>query len=63
MIAEDLMKKYNYGYVHSCELLEEAFVKDLLKELYQLKKQLKEAKKRKSIELCQHSEKNGYSSS
>ncbi len=47
MIAEDLMKKYNYGYVHSCELLEEAFVKDLLKELYQLKKQLKEAKKYK----------------
>ena len=45
MIAEYLMKKYNYGYVHSCELLREAFVKDLLKENQELKRQLKEAKK------------------
>ena len=39
MIAEDLMRKYKYGYVHSCELLEEPFIKDLLKENQQLKKQ------------------------
>lgn len=45
MIAEDLMRKYNYGYVHSCELLGEAFVKDLLKENQELKRQLKEAKR------------------
>lgn len=45
MIAEELMKKYNYGYVHSCELLGEAFVKDLLKENRELKKQLKKTKR------------------
>lgn len=32
MIPEYLVQKYNYGYVHSCELLEEPLVKDLLKE-------------------------------
>ncbi len=32
MIPEDLMRKYKYGYVHSCEMLNEPFVKDLLKE-------------------------------
>lgn len=32
MVIEDLMRKYKYGYVHSCELLEEPFIKDLLKE-------------------------------
>lgn len=45
MIAEELMKKYNYGYVHSCELLGEAFVKDLLKENRELKKQFKKTKR------------------
>lgn len=50
MIAEELMKKYNYGYVHSCELLGEAFVKDLLKENRELKKQLEEINK--MIEKC-----------
>ncbi len=45
MIAEELMKKYNYGYVHSCELLGEAFVKDLLKENRELKKKLKKTKR------------------
>lgn len=30
MVTEDLMRKYKYGYVHSCELLEEPFIKDLL---------------------------------
>lgn len=45
MIAEELMKKYNYGYVHSCELLGEAFVKDLLKENRELKKKLKKQQK------------------
>ena len=42
MIPEDLMRKYKYGYVHSCELLEEPFIKDLLKENQELKKQLEE---------------------
>lgn len=32
MIPEDLMRKYKYGYVHSCEILNEPFVKDLIKE-------------------------------
>lgn len=45
MIAEELMKKYNYGYVHSCELLGEAFVKDLLKENQELKRQFKKTKR------------------
>lgn len=42
MIPEDLMRKYKYGYVHSCEMLNEPFVKDLLKENQNLKKQQKE---------------------
>ena len=37
MVTEDLMRKYKYGYIHSCELLEEPFIKDLLKENQQLK--------------------------
>lgn len=32
MVTEDLMRKYKYGYVHSCKLLEEPFIKDLLNE-------------------------------
>ena len=40
MIPEDLMRKYKYGYVHSCEMLNEPFVKDLIKENQELKKQL-----------------------
>lgn len=40
MIPEDLMRKYKYGYVHSCKLLEEPFIKDLLKEIQELKRQL-----------------------
>lgn len=36
MTVEQLMKKYKYGYVHSKELLEEPFVKDLIKENKQL---------------------------
>ena len=42
MVTEDLMRKYKYGYVHSCKLLEEPFIKDLLKENQELKKQLEE---------------------
>jgi len=42
MIAEDLMRKYKYGYIKSCSLLEEEFVKDLLKESKQLKRENKE---------------------
>lgn len=42
MIPEDLMRKYKYGYVHSCEMLNEPFVKDLIKENQDLKKQLKD---------------------
>ena len=41
MIPEDLMRKYKYGYVHSCEMLNEPFVKDLIKENQDLKKKLK----------------------
>lgn len=37
MVAKDLMRKYKYGYIHSYELLEEPFVKDLLKENQELK--------------------------
>lgn len=40
MIPEDLMRKYKYGYVHSCEMLNEPFVKNLIKENQELKKQL-----------------------
>lgn len=40
MVTEDLMRKYKYGYVHSCKLLEEPFIKDLLKVNQELKKQL-----------------------
>lgn len=40
MVAEDLMRKYKYGYVHSCKLLEEPFVKDLLKENQEMKKDM-----------------------
>lgn len=40
MVIEDLMKKYKYGYVHSCELLKEPFIKDLLKENQELKQKL-----------------------
>lgn len=49
MIPEDLMRKYKYGYVHSCELLEEPFIKDLLKEIQQLKKQLEKYKRKLMI--------------
>lgn len=42
MIPEDLMRKYKYGYVHSCEMLNEPFVKDLIKENRKLKDQQKE---------------------
>ena len=42
MIPEDLMRKYKYGYVHSCEMLNEPFVKDLIKENQELKNQLEE---------------------
>lgn len=42
MIPEDLMRKYKYGYVHSCEVLNEPFVKDLIKENRKLKDQQKE---------------------
>ena len=42
MIPEDLIRKYKYGYIHSCKLLEEPFVKDLLKENQELKKQVEE---------------------
>lgn len=45
MIPEDLITKYKYGYVHSCKLLEEPFIKDLLKENQELKKQLEERTK------------------
>lgn len=41
MIQEDLIRKYKYGYVHSCKLLREPFVKDLLKENQKLKEHLK----------------------
>ena len=40
MIAEDLMRKYKYGYVHSCKLLEEPFIKTLLKENQESKERL-----------------------
>ena len=43
MVTEDLMKKYKYGYVHSCKLLEDPFVKDLLKENQELKKNYENA--------------------
>lgn len=49
MIPEDLMRKYKYGYVHSCELLEEPFIKDLLKETQELKEQLEKYKKKLMI--------------
>ena len=42
MIQEDLMRKYKYGYVHSCKLLREPFVKDLLKENQELAKKVEE---------------------
>ena len=42
MIPEDLMREYKYGYVHSCEMLNEPFVKDLIKENQELKNQLEE---------------------
>lgn len=54
MNAEQLMRKYKYGYVHSKELLEEPFVKDLIKEnkqqtinrnLYELEKENEELKR------------------
>lgn len=44
MIPEDLMRKYKYGYVHSCEILNEAFVKDLIKENQELKQVLSKIK-------------------
>lgn len=50
MVTEDLMRKYKYGYVHSCKLLEEPFIKDLLKENQELKKQLEEMKE--TIKKC-----------
>ena len=56
MIPEYLMQKYNYGYVHSCELLEEPFVKDLLKENQELKKQL-EVGKEQYTDLVEEKEK------
>ena len=43
MIPEDLMRKYKYGYVHSCEMLNEPFVKDLIKENQELKVQINKA--------------------
>ena len=49
MIAEDLMRKYKYGYVHSCKLLEEPFIKDLLEENQKLKKQLEELERGKWV--------------
>lgn len=39
MIPEDLMREYKYGYVHSCEMLNEPFVKDLIKENQELNKE------------------------
>ena len=39
MIADDLMRKYKYGYVHSCNMLNEPFVKDLIKENQELNKE------------------------
>ena len=39
MIPEDLMIEYKYGYVHSCEMLNEPFVKDLIKENQELNKE------------------------
>ena len=39
MIPENLMRKYKYGYVHSCEMLNEPFVKDLIKENQELNKE------------------------
>ena len=39
MIPEDLMREYKYGYVHSCEMLNEPFVKDLIKENQKLNKE------------------------
>lgn len=39
MIPEDLMREYKYGYVHSCEMLNEPFVKDLIKENRELDKE------------------------
>ena len=39
MIPEDLMRKYKYGYVHSCEMLNEPFVKELIKENQELNKE------------------------
>ena len=40
MIPEDLMREYKYGYVHSCEMLNEPFVKKMIKENQELNKQL-----------------------
>lgn len=45
MVTEDLMRKYKYGYVHSCKLLEEPFIKDLLKENQELKEKFKATNK------------------
>ncbi len=42
MYPAELMRKYNYGYVHSCEILKEPFVRDLLKENQELRAQQKE---------------------
>lgn len=42
MIPEDLMRKYKYSYVHSCKMLNEPLVKDLLKENQELKNQLED---------------------
>ena len=57
MIPEDLMRKYKYGYVHSCEILNEPFIKDLIKENQELKKQLEESrlnhKQLKDLEIAQ----------
>lgn len=39
MIPEDLMKKYKYDYVHSFEMLNGPFVKDLIKENQELNKE------------------------
>lgn len=36
MIPTDLIKKYKYSYIHSCEILNEPFVKDLIEENQEL---------------------------
>lgn len=56
MIAKDLMRKYKYGYVHSCKLLEEPFVKDLLKENQELKNNWNKLKEKtnEGIRICRN---------